>query len=122
MEAAAVNGKAEAWRERIANQRASGLSIRAWCRQNNQPEHAFYWWRSRLGLAPQPRRRRWRSSKPGPANGPALAFAKVNLIAPADPGAPGLRLRLGHERELILPATLAMSRVAELIVALERTA
>ena len=120
MEAAAVDGKAEAWRERIANQRASGLSIRAWCRQNNQPEHAFHWWRSRLGLMPRPGRRRRRSSKPGPGKGPALAFAKVNLIAP--PMAEPLRLRLGKERELILPASLAMSHVAELIVALERMA
>jgi len=120
MEAAAVNGKAEAWRERIANQQASGLSIRAWCRQNNQPEHAFHWWRSRLGMALRSKRHRRRSSKPGPSKMPALAFAKVNLIAP--PTAEPLRLRLGHERELILPASMPMSHVAELIVALERTA
>ena len=30
----AVNGTAEAWRERIGAQQASGRSIRAWCREN----------------------------------------------------------------------------------------
>jgi hypothetical protein len=49
---AAVSGMADAWRQRIAAHRASGQSIRAWCRDNNHHEHAFYRWRSRLGLSP----------------------------------------------------------------------
>jgi hypothetical protein len=46
------NGTAEAWRERVVAQQASGRSIRAWCRENGCAEPAFYWWRRRLGLSP----------------------------------------------------------------------
>ena len=47
-----LNPTAQAWRKRILNQRSSGQSIRAWCRGNNCQEHAYYWWRTRLGLSP----------------------------------------------------------------------
>ena len=32
---ATINGKADAWRSRIDEQRASGQSIRAWCKAND---------------------------------------------------------------------------------------
>jgi transposase-like protein len=35
----------ELWRERIAQQMESGKPIRAFCRENGVPEHAFYFWR-----------------------------------------------------------------------------
>jgi len=123
---ATVNGKADAWRQRIAAQRISGQSIRAWCRQNDQPEHAFHWWRSRLGLAPRPKHARWRSSKPAEMPGSPLTFTKVNLIPP--PASEPLRLRLAGpvdrsvgtgRRELLLPMSMPMSQVAELLLALE---
>ncbi len=38
----------ELWRQRIAQQEASGQSIRAYCRGRGLPEHAFYGWRQRL--------------------------------------------------------------------------
>jgi hypothetical protein len=39
-----VNSKADAWRLRIDNQRASGQSIRAWCEANHAQESSFYRW------------------------------------------------------------------------------
>jgi hypothetical protein len=39
-------------RERVAAQRASGMSIRAGCRDNDAPEHGFYGCRPRRGLSP----------------------------------------------------------------------
>jgi hypothetical protein len=36
------------WRAAIARQRASGLSVRAFCRRENLSEPSFYAWRKRL--------------------------------------------------------------------------
>jgi len=36
---ATSNGTANAWRERVVSQQASGQSIRAWCRENDHHEH-----------------------------------------------------------------------------------
>ena len=38
----------ELWRHRIAEQENSGQSIRAYCRERELKEHAFYGWRGRL--------------------------------------------------------------------------
>jgi hypothetical protein len=114
---ATANGKAEDWRQRIEDQRASGQSVRAWCQANGTGEHSFYWWRSRLGLSPRARRRPGRSRRQV-AEGKLspMRFAEVAIHATAEP----LRLRLSGGRELILPASMAPALVAELVVALER--
>jgi hypothetical protein len=102
---AKTSGKADAWRQHIKTQLASGQSVRAWCRQNDCAEHAFYWWRARLGLSAGKRR----PVKP-------LGFAQVIVNQPtAEP----VRLRLAGSRELILPATMPLEQVAKLIRALE---
>jgi hypothetical protein len=36
------------WTDKIADWRASGLSIAAWCRQHDQNYHRFLYWRRRL--------------------------------------------------------------------------
>ncbi len=36
------------WRELIAEQEQSGLSVRAFCEQHRTSEHSFYQWRKRL--------------------------------------------------------------------------
>jgi hypothetical protein len=107
----AANGTADAWRERITSQQASGQSIRVWCRENNHHEHAFYWWRARLGLSPKSaaKRTQRRPLKP-------LRFAEVVVHrAAAEP----MRLRLGGGRELHLPASMAIESVAKLVRAIE---
>jgi len=102
---AKINGKADAWRKRIGVQQASGQSVRAWCRQNDCAEDAFYWWRARIGLS---------SGKRLPIK--PLAFAQVIVNQPtAEP----VRLRLAGERELVFPATMPLEQVAKLIRALE---
>jgi hypothetical protein len=110
---ATSNGTAQAWRERIAAQQDSGKSIRAWCRENNLHEHAFYWWRSRLGLSPKPATGRRRRA------GKAIQFAEVVIDGPA---ANPMCLRLGGGRELILPATMPVTHVAALVRAIEGVA
>jgi len=37
----------EIWRKRIADQKASGLKVTAWCEKNNLSKHAYYYWRKR---------------------------------------------------------------------------
>lgn len=37
------------WRERLARQAASGMSVAAFCKSEGIGAHTFYWWRSRLG-------------------------------------------------------------------------
>jgi hypothetical protein len=38
----------EQWAEKITAWRESGLSIAAWCRQNDEGYHRFLYWRKRL--------------------------------------------------------------------------
>ena len=40
--------KADQWRDRIAEQQRSGLSIKQYCKEQSIPEHCFYGWRKRL--------------------------------------------------------------------------
>jgi hypothetical protein len=115
---AMLNGKAEAWRRRIDNQRTSGQSVRAWCEANDAQEGSFYWWRARLGLSPGKRRLR-RLLRPAEAKPTPLAFAQV-LVHPST--AEPLRLRLAGERELILPVSMPIEQVAKLIHAIEAVA
>jgi transposase-like protein len=41
-------GRREFWRELIAQQEQSGVSVRAFCQQRRTSEHSFYQWRKRL--------------------------------------------------------------------------
>lgn len=99
------------WQKRIEGQASSGMSIRAWCRDNDVHEHGFYWWRTRLGLSPVGVRRQ-PSSDARP-----VRFAEV-VVAPPVIGDP-IRLRLSRDRELILPAAMPMADVAALVRAIE---
>ena len=38
----------DSWRELVAQQQQSGLSVRAFCQQQRTSEHSFYRWRKRL--------------------------------------------------------------------------
>jgi hypothetical protein len=121
--AEAVSATAELWRERIAAQQAGGQSIRALCKENGWHEHAFYWWRSRLGLSPASVIRRGRPSKM-PAGftevvvdrpAPAVSWVEPPMASAVEP----IRLRLGAGRELVLPVSMADERVASLIRLIE---
>lgn len=103
---------ADVWRERVVAQQASGQTVRAWCRQHGCPEHGFYWWRAKLGLSPRstPVRRQRRRARP-------VGFAEVVIDerSVAEP----IVLRLGSGREVILPASIPVAQLAELLRAVE---
>lgn len=103
------NGTAQVWRERITSQQASGQSIRAWCRANSCHEHAFYWWRAKLGLSSKSAIKGRQPAKP-------LTFAEVVVDRTvAEP----MRLRLAGGRELHLPVSMPVEQVAQLVRAIE---
>jgi hypothetical protein len=119
----AVNATAEVWRERITSQQAGGQSIRALCKENGWHEHAFYWWRSRLGLSPVSMIRRGRRPKM-PAgfaevvvDRPVAAVSGVELRTPST--VEPIRLCLLGGRELVLPASMSDQRVAALVCLIE---
>lgn len=107
------SNRADVWRERVVAQQASGQSIRAWCAEHGCHEHAFYWWRSRLGLSPTSGTGKQRRRAGG------LGFAEVVVdhlrVEP-------ILLRLGSGRELVLPASMAVEHVARLVRAVEAQA
>jgi hypothetical protein len=102
---------ADVWRERVVAQQASGRPVRAWCRAHGCHEHGFYWWRAKLGLSPTSaaaRRQRRRTR--------AIHFAGVVVERPeADP----VVLRLRGGRELVLPPSMPVTRLAELLRVIE---
>ena len=52
-EKVAKNGE---WRERIAEQERSGISVKGFCKERGIAEHQFYYWRKRLRNQQQPMR------------------------------------------------------------------
>jgi len=119
----AVGATAEIWRERIAAQQAGGRSIRALCKEHGWHEHAFYWWRSRLGLSPVSVIRRGRRPKM-PAgfaevvvDRPAAAVSLVGSMTAST--VEPIRLCLLGGRELVLPASMSDQRVAALVGLIE---
>jgi hypothetical protein len=118
MDTASRQAAAVIWRERIAAQRDSGLSIRAWCRDNGYGEHLFYSWRAKLGLRPH-------KMVAGRALGAVAApldsipFTEVMIGAAAQPPvaseAQPLCLKLAGGRELVLPSSMPLEQVAKLL-------
>jgi transposase len=93
------------WREVLARQAASGLSVRAFCRQEQEPvrESAFYAWRRTL-------LRREGAAEP--------TFVPV-VVADAPHGATSIIMELAGGRVLRIPATMPVERLCELVHALE---
>lgn len=44
--------RAAEWRRRLDDQRSSGLSVVAWCREHGIEKNTFYGWRKRLWESP----------------------------------------------------------------------
>ena len=41
----------ELWRQRVAQQKDSGQTVRAFCREHKLSEYSFYWWRRQLSAS-----------------------------------------------------------------------
>jgi transposase len=102
------------WRGIIQRQAASGMSIRAFCRQGKRKESAFYYWRAELRRRDKPNR-----PKPADASGPATAaFVPVVVSDPMHhdsvgieillPGGARVRVAGGVDREALAGVLAAL--------------
>lgn len=91
---------ASKWREIIDRQRASGLSVGAFCRRDAIAESSFFAWRRRLGSTP-----------------PVPAFVEAKLTPAPRPGVIEVQLR-GGRRVRVRPGFDA-ALLAQVVVALE---
>lgn len=104
-------GKEAYWRDVLTRQAASGLSVRAFCGQEQVKESALYAWRRTL-------LERERPAEQAPRR---AAFVPVQLAATPH-GATSIEMALAGGRVLRLPASISMERLAELVHALEARA
>ena len=99
---------AEAWRPIIDGQRASGLTVAAYCRERGITEGAFYAWKRRLRSPARPNR------------SPAPAFVEVKPPKASAPGA--IEICLHGERRLLVRRGFDRDLLIELVRALESVA
>jgi transposase len=99
------------WRESLARQRQSGLSVRAWCSQEGVTETTFYYWQRAIA-------QRDRENDSAAAGTPAFVpLVLTQVTGDARPERIVLRLRGG--RRMRLPAGMEVGLVAQLVHAIE---
>ena len=87
----------ELWCQRVAQQKNSGQTVRAFCRAHKLSEHSFYWWRRQFG-----------SSTERP-----IRFALVETATPAQAQ---IELVLNSGERLHIPAEAATLRLVLSVV------
>jgi transposase len=107
------------WREVVQRHAASGVSVRAFCRQEQLVESAFYAWRrtiaERDGQVPSRKSKRTTPCAPSPASSEFVPAVVTDLPARET----SIVLELANGRALRLPASTSTERLAQLITALE---
>jgi hypothetical protein len=107
------------WRDVLARFGKSGLSVRAFCRQERLSEPLFYAWRRIVAE---------RDAEAGASHRTVLqppecpAFLPVTIQRDAVPPTPSISLELRGGRTLRLPQSMPVERLAEFIHALEARA
>ena len=89
----------DAWREIIAQQQASGLTVAAFCRRAQLSAVSFFAWRRKLR--------------------DAVTFAEVKLVPPAALEASGVELHLPAGRRIVVRPGFDRQTLLELLAALE---
>ena len=82
--------KSDQWRERIAAQERSGLSVRRFCKEQGIAEHLLFYWRKRLRNQQQPIPVRFALVERGAASAGTVAEPALELVLNT-----GERLRIG---------------------------
>lgn len=111
------------WRDRIAQWRASGQSVRVFCAAHQLSEPSFYSWRRTIAC-------RDGDATPGPAAGPdhhapadRPAFVPVHIVAaPPTNGSAGLELVLGSDRVVRIPSGFDAATLRRLLAVLQEAA
>ena len=105
MRVVSKTSRQEFWRQAVARQRKSGLSIRRFCEQEGLATATFYIWKRRLGqgtagtLAP-------------------VGFAPVQVEPEAAAAAGGMEIFLPHDRRIRLTGVVDRQQLAEVLAAL----
>jgi len=89
------------WQQKVDDQQASGLSITAWCVQQDIRPQTFYYWRKRLAL-----------STPAAPSSPWVALTPTRAVAPL------LILRVGQVAIEVMDG-FAPHLLAEVLTVLE---
>lgn len=100
-------GREARWRELVARQASSGLSVRAFCRREKLAESNFYAWRRTIGE---------RDKKARPAEPPAFLSAVVTSSPASETP---ITIELAGGRRLRMPESTSVERLAKLVHALE---
>ena len=91
------------WRERVRRQRASGLTVAAYCRQNRLAESSFFAWKRKLGALPQePAFVEARVGEGGPVVRPGC---RIEVCVR---GGRCVRVRRGFDRDLLMAVIAAL--------------
>ena len=120
--------KEQFWRDVLVRHSASGLSGRAFCRQQKLGEASFYAWRrtiaerdagSERSQAAPPRAEPTVKPNPQPKRRRAApAFVPAVVTGQATPGV-SITIELAGGRVMRLPESTATARLVELVLALE---
>ena len=104
--------KEQFWRQALARQRASGLSIRAFCERDGLSEASYYQWRRELTRRDRPRHQ---------APRPRRAFVPVRIIPDADtrPTRGMIEIVLAGGRRIRVGEGFAPQTLAEVVAVLE---
>ena len=104
--------KEQFWRQALARQRASGLSIRAFCEREGLSEASYYQWRRELARRDRPRHQ---------APRPRRAFVPVRIIPDADtsPTRGMIEIVLASGRRIRVGEGFSRPTLAEVVAVLE---
>ena len=109
------------WRDVVGRQVASGFSVRAFCRSQSLREASFYSWRRKLEERIQEKsptvKHKFPTGEVVSARRGAPDF--VPAVVGSVPSDPSIELQLASGCRLMLPLSIPMSRLAELVLALE---
>ena len=100
----------EFWRQALARQRKSGLSIHRFCEQEGLATATFYHWQRRLGQVTGGRGETLAS----------VGFAPVQVEPEAAPGTAtgSIEIMLSHDRRIRLTGVVDRQQLAEVLAAL----
>ena len=102
--------KEKFWRRMVVGQARSRLSIRAWCREHDVHEHAFYWWRVRLA----------RSGRGGKVRSRKPTFVPVRVSAQGVSGTDGqMEIALSGDRRIRVHGPVDRQMLADVLAVLE---
>lgn len=87
------------WREQLAGQARSGLSVRAFCRQQGLAENSFYAWRRELAVRDREQVAA-RTAAARPAANQRAAFAEVVVAPAASSATPAIEIILASAGRL----------------------